>query len=156
MELNKGLMAICLVMVTLCIGVVPVAAAEIEPRTSKDENWQFNITNATTWHSLGVARAKENSTSIYVNWETGGAVGSMQGRAFGVNADGSNVLDCGTLVPGDYHTYYIPKLGKYSLINYVYENHLPRAQVKVCGTGKTGYVSGKWSPDSVGSYTPLR
>lgn len=148
----KKLLALGMTAVTLCLSTVPAMAAEIETRSSADTTWQFDISDATTWHSLGVAREKANTTKVYVNWETGGAVGSMIGRVFGV---GDTTRDCGTSQAGAYHTYYIPKLGKYSLTNYVYENGFRKAQVKVCGTGKTGYVSGKWSPDSVGSYTVI-
>lgn len=80
----------------------------------------------------------------------------MQGRVFGSEYSGSTKYDCGTDTVGKFHTYYIPGLGRYSLTNYVKEKEFDYAEVRVCGTGKTGYVSGDWSPDSVGLYTVLR
>lgn len=153
-KIKKGI-AMGLATVALCTSTVPAMAAEIEPRTSEDAVWQFEISDATTWHSLGQARKKADYTKVYVSWSTGGAVGSMQSRVFGSEYIGSTKYDCGTRTAGTYHTYYIPGLGKYSLTNYVKENKFDYAEVRVCGTGKTGYVSGAWSPDSVGSYTVI-
>lgn len=56
-KIKKGI-AMGLATVALCTSTVPAMAAEIEPRTSEDAAWQFEISDATTWHSLGQARKK--------------------------------------------------------------------------------------------------
>lgn len=133
---------------------VSAAAENIQPRTSEDEGWGFYISDSSTWHSIGSPRGKDNKSSVYLYWQSGSYVGSLSARVYGVSDSGS-LVDCGTRQAGTTHTYYIPGKGQYSIINYVYENGYRSATMKLKGNGAIGSVSGVWSPDSVGSYTPI-
>lgn len=148
----RRLMAMSLAAVSLCTTTVPAMAAEIEPRTSKDTPWNFYVPNGTVWMSLSECKPKDDRTKVYVYWATSGGISYLNTKVYGTASDGSHPVESGG-APGVSHTYLLPGLGKYSLTNMVKENGYNYAVVKVQGIGAASSISGKWSPDSVGTYT---
>lgn len=150
----KKICAVCLTTAMLLSSVIPVAAAEIEPRISKNSSWSFYVPNATVWTALTEQKPKDNATKVYVYWATSGGISYLNAKIYGADKDGRNQKECGGSNGGP-HPYRLPGLGKYSLTNYVREHGYDFAVVKVQGIGAASNISGQWSPDSVVTYTVI-
>ena len=109
----------------------------------RDEPWGFTIGPGSVYHITG-AREKRDASSTYVHYETGTK------PSLGVDvlneAGKSQCKKTGTI-----------KLGQKGLMyQFVYENGFEKCKLKLfTNNNADGGANGKWSPDSIGTYTVI-
>lgn len=119
---------------------IPVFADEAMPMSAMDSKFptQF-ISYSKSYNS--VIRTKEDASYNYVNNTSGFNLWVITKAG----SDKSNQTKNGHAV--------VPS-GEWFIANYVYENGYRSCLLNVttATSGTSGYLKGKWSPDSVGSY----
>lgn len=124
------------------------------PSTAKaantvDTEWRFTVTST---YSRTAARAKEDSTSIYIRLDTA-PDGYVRAMAEGY-------------MPTSYGTYtwqnktwnvssVVVPIGRWRIRQTIYEHGGRSARLAIARYSKDGIASGVWSPDCLGSYTSL-
>lgn len=100
-------------------------------------------------------RAKTDTTSLYVNVQTGNSR-SIRVQAEGVASDYSEFVNL-TCVQGVLVDYVTCSIGtgyayKYNIHSWIYENGYRMADLSFISTSGFNHITGVWSPDSVGTY----
>ncbi|MBR6222169.1 MAG: hypothetical protein IKQ71_01890 [Lachnospiraceae bacterium] len=146
---------------TMCCMMLVLSVFGISTRVSKasttDTNWGFSLSVNDSGYQYMSARAKSNTSKIYIYWITCnyGAVSSITVSPYGT-ATAHGALQAAGTANGGVRAYSMNAYGKYSLRNYVHELGLGYARPGMRGAGGSGVASGKWSPDSTKNYTLLQ
>ncbi len=134
---------------------VAVSSVLLNAKASNDDTpWRFYISTTDTSYRNGEIREKEDYSSVYLYWMESDGVHTLNVMVYGSKAESnSGMIPCGNR--SDAQVYTISSLGQYSIYNSVKEKGNSYAQLRYKSQSGNGNVSGKWSPDSTGSYTVL-
>ena len=141
---------ICCALFMMIIFTIGDNIASAKTPNTTDIAWGYNLSVQNSSYRFTQNIEKVNDTSVYVKWSD--KTGTLSALNLKVYGDGR---DCGTNKIGTSHTYYVPGLGQYSVINYVNENGCKMCSVGFRANSGYGVAQGLWSPDSAGSYTKI-
>jgi hypothetical protein len=132
----KKILSVALLMCTTMVSTIPAYA-----NNSSDTTLPTEYISSTTYVSTEY-RAKTDDSYHYIFNQT-----SIEVRAISYSQNGTNCTK------GSYAA--IPSNSKRFITNYVYENGYSNCRLSIRSniSGASAILSGKWSPDSVGSYT---
>lgn len=135
--MKKKIIALLLVCMCTLVTVTPAFASNIDstfPSTF--------ISNTSSYESNH--RYKENSSSVYINNTSGLDLNVNIYGATNISSYGANCTPRKTIV----------QTGKWLMHNTVNESGYTYCYLKINAnkSGVSGYLTGQWSPDSVGSY----
>lgn len=145
---GKVLNLICGVLVF--ITCFSIACNHANANNNSDSPWSYTLSVQDSSYHFVQQRKKEDDTYVYVRWSD--KTGTLKALNLKVYGDG---VDCGTQNKGVSHTYYISHTGRYSLVNYVFENGCSMCKVGFKSNDGYGVAQGVWSPDSIGTYTVI-
>lgn len=136
----KRLVGVILAMAMIMSFSIPVFASEPETRSSVDSTIPRTFIGYSSGLDTGT-RYKEDYSYIYISNTAG----------FNLKVVAKATVNNSNQTRGKYA---IVPIGEYFITNSVRENGYDRCflNIKTATVGTSGYVTGKWSPDSVGSY----
>lgn len=140
MRKAKRLMSSILAMGMAIALSVPVFADEAMPMSASDSSFPMTfISSAKSYDTI--RRSKDNDSYVYVK-NTSGLDLRVRTKA---GSNGKNYTKNGSAV--------VPS-GEWFVANYINENGYTSCYLTIsaANAGASGYLKGKWSPDSVGSY----
>ena len=154
MSKGKRLLAVILAVAAI-ISVMAVTAFA----NSSDTTFTRFTLNSREWYYLLEAREKEDSSPLYLNFENG-SVSNVRVRAYGRpvhDYTGTNNVNL-TFYDSALCSYVTCVRGtKYAISSLIYERGYPWATLGFWSTTNGAWLTGKWSPDSVGTgYTVAR
>ena len=134
--------------------IVDFGANNCKAANISDKTWSFALSLTNTVRQFVQKEAKDNDSYIYVKWSStnGGNLSKISVAPYGYR--GTSRFFAGTRAEQD-REYIVPHTGAYFLTNYVNECGGDAAVVSFRGYVGYGNAVGKWSPDSIGSYTVL-
>ncbi len=150
-RLFSALLTLLMMVTIMFTGGIVTCAANIT-----DTDWSFNITTTNNSYSLSDIRPKDDDSSFYVQFISTNGPTSFYLQTYGGLENNKSSME-----PHNYGGIkFIPKTGRYSVRNMVYEDlHDYGENIYACfgvkASSISGYIGGVWSPDSVGSYTVL-
>lgn len=140
--LTKVVSIVTTLAIALGISAVPTCASV------KDTTFKSTFLAYTQYYNT-ISREKEDSTSVYMKNTSGMTLWVYTNG--GTKPSGTPTLtDTGTTIGGHANV----KVGEYKIRNYVYEKGYKKVYLNLstATSGVSGYLNGKWSPDSVGTY----
>lgn len=145
---------ICVVMLMLVLMIPKLNPMDVKAANTTDKVFSFNLYSTSGAYAVGNYESKENSSSVYLYSDSmTNTLNSVYVKIYGSKHSSGYSATDRTYLGRKY--YYTGTGISRAIYSTVYETDCKYAALAARGRTGIGTATGKWSPDSAGSYAQM-
>ena len=145
---------IVMIMLALVLMVPMIKPASVKAANTTDKNFSFNLYSTSSVYAITAFESKDNNSSVYLYSGTmSGTLNSVYVKIYGSKIKTGSEYNDRTYMGRNY--YYTGTRISREVFNTVNESGDSYAAVAARGRTGIGVATGKWSPDTAGSYAEM-